>query len=176
MNKPSNKSTTNSDHQDTGKKSLFVGGVIVLLIAVTPFVFYSYKSFPDSQVWETSLFSLSTGFPDWYSYSWYLVGKIVPLYLLLMWFFTCKHWWHWILLVPIAMYSFQLWALVRESSGIYDELEIYYLIPLMAIIIPSVYLIRAKLFSKIRGNDLQSFEEELGTQKNVWGQLKDLFQ
>ena len=175
MIKPNNKSTETSDHQETGKKSLFIGGLIVVFIAISPFIFYSYKNFPESQTWETSFFSLDTTFGDWYSYAWYLVGKIVPLYLLLLWFFTCKHWWHWIILVPIAMYSFQLWGLIRQNGG-YDELEIYALIPLMAIVIPAVYLIRAKLFARVRGNDLQSFEEELGTQRSMWGQLKDLFQ
>ncbi len=176
MDKPNNKSTTNSDRQSTGKRSLVIGGLIVIAIAVTPFIFYSYKSFPDeSQVWETSLFSLSTEFPNWYNYAWYLVGKIVPLYLLLFWFFTCKHWWHWIILVPIAMYSFQLWGLLRESSGNYDVLEIYYLIPLMMVLVPAVYLIRAKLFNRIRGNDLESFEKDLMTKKSTWGQIKDLF-
>ena len=55
------------------------------------------------------------------------------------------------------------------------ELEIYYLIPLMMVLVPFVYLIRAKLFSKIRGRDLESFEAELLEKKSVWGQIKDLF-
>ena len=118
MDKQNNKSTINSDHQQTGKKELIIGGFIVILVAIAPFIFYSYKSFPESQVWETSFFKLETGFPDWFSYSWYLVGKIVPLYLLLLWFFTCKHWWHWIILVPIAMYAFQLWARCITLPGL----------------------------------------------------------
>jgi hypothetical protein len=65
--------------------------------------------------------------------------------------------------------------LLRESSGNYDELEIYYLIPLMMILVPAVYLIRAKLFSKVRGTDLESFEAELMEKKSTWGQIKDLF-
>jgi len=73
------------------------------------------------------------------------------------------------------MYSFQLWALIRESSGKYDELELFYVVPLMAIVVPFVYLIRAKLFNKMRGNDLESFEEELKQEKGLIGQLKDLF-
>ncbi len=174
MSKQNNKLTTNSSHRATGK-SLLTGTIIVLIIASTPFIFYSYKSFPDDQVWEIFGYSLSTEFPGWFNYAWYLVGKIVPLLLVLLWFFTCKHWWHWILLVPIAMYSFQLWGLIRESSGQYDILELYYVIPLMAVVVPFVYLIRAKLFNKMRGNDLKSFEEELKQEKGLFGQLKDLF-
>ena len=93
---------------------------------------------------------------------------------LLIWFFTCKHWWHWIILAPIAMYSFQLWGVINESNDL-DTLELIYIIPLMMILVPSVYLIRAKLFNKIRGNDLEAFERELGANKNIIQQLKDLF-
>ena len=153
---------------------MFIGGIIVLLIAISPILFYSYKSFPDIQIWETPFFSLTTGFPDWYSYAWYLSGKVLPLYLLLLWFFTCKHWWHWIILVPIAMYAFQLWGLVNESGG-YDEVELVYILPLMMLLVPAVYLIRAKLFNSIRGNDLKSFEQDLLAPKSFWEQIKDLF-
>ena len=117
---------------------------------------------------------METSFPNWYSFAWYFTGKFIPLYLLLLWFFTCKHWWHWIILVPIAMYSFQLWGVINESNNL-DELEIIYILPLMMVIIPAVYLVRAKLFFKINEGDLKSFEEELGTQKSVWEQIKDLF-
>lgn len=175
MDKLHNKSITHSDRQSTGKKSLIIGGIVVLLIAISPFIFYSYKSFPESQVWETSLFTLNTNFPSWFAYAWYLTGKIIPLYLLLLWFFTCRHWWHWIIIVPISMYIFQLWGLVRESNNIIDELEIYYLLPLMMVVIPAVYLVRAKLFAKVRGDDLKTFEEELARERSVWQQIKDLF-
>ncbi len=174
MDKQNNKSTEHLDHQDKGKSNLIIGGIVVLLIAITPFLFYSYKSFPDTQIWETSFFTLKTGFRGWYDYAWYLTGKLIPLYLLFLWFFTCKHWWHWIILVPIAMYAFQLWAIINES-GNYDELELLYLLPLMMILIPIVYVIRAKLFDKVRGDDLKSFEEELGQKRTAWQQIKDLF-
>ncbi len=174
MTKPNNKWTRPSNHYKTGSKSLFVGGVIVLLIALTPILFYLYESFPNTQIWETSLFTLETSFPDWYSFAWYFTGKAIPLMLLLIWFFTCKHWWHWIILVPIAMYSFQLWGVLNESNNL-DSLELYYVLPLMLILVPFVYLIRAKLFAQVRGGDLKSFEEELTTKRSIWQQLKDLF-
>jgi len=176
MVKSTNKSTeTGTDRPKTDRKSLVIGGLIVFTIAISPFIFYSYKSFPDNtKVWETFLFSVDTSFYSLYDYAWYFVGKFVPLYLLLLWFFTCKHWWHWIILVPIAMYSFQLWGVVNESNNL-DSLEIYYLIPLMLILVPSVYLVRAKIFNKMRNDDLESFEKELSQEKNTWQQIRDLF-
>lgn len=175
MNKPNSKSTQKHyRHSKTDNRGLFVGGIVVLLIAITPFLLYAYESFPETQIWETSLFRLETSFPNWYSFAWYFTSKAIPLYLLLLWFFTCKHWWHWIILVPIAMYAFQLWGVINESNSL-DELEIYYIIPLMLIVVPAVYLIRAKLFNKIRGKDLKSFEAELMEKKSTWDQIKDLF-
>ena len=175
MIKQNNKlNTKTTDQQQTDSKSIFVGGIVTFLIGISPFLFYSYKSFPENTLWETSFFSLETAFFSWFDYAWYIANKVIPLYLLLIWFFTCKHWWHWILLVPIGMYSFQTWGLIQEYDGV-DELELYYVFPIMMIIIPSVYLIRAKLFNSVRGTDLEAFEEELGAKKTLLQQLKDLF-
>ncbi|PKA84098.1 hypothetical protein ATE92_2268 [Ulvibacter sp. MAR_2010_11] len=176
MDKHHNKSTQKDyKRHKTDSKNLFVGGLIVLLIAVAPFVFYSYKGLPnDSQVWETPLFTITTSYYSINAYAWFIVGKVVPLYLLLLWFFTCKHWWHWIILVPIAMYSFQLWGIFNQNRNL-DELELYYILPLMMFLVPAVYLVRAKLFSNLRKDDLKSFEEELMLKKTAWQQIKDLF-
>lgn len=176
MKKTHNKSTHGiSLLLDKDKKSLIQGGLIVLVIAITPFIYYAYESFPvDSQTWETSYFTFSTNYPSLNTYAWFLTGKIIPIILLLIWFFTCKHWWHWIILVPLSMYIFQMWGIINQSRNI-DEVELTYIIPLMMLVIPFVYLIRAKLFNKMREDDLQSYEEELFKKRSFWQQLKDLF-
>tara|TARA_B110000259_G_scaffold80492_1_gene94248 strand:- start:124 stop:651 length:528 start_codon:yes stop_codon:yes gene_type:complete len=174
MIKQNNKLNTNTTDQQLTVKNLFAGSLVVFVIAITPFLFYSYKSFPDVKIWETSFFTAETAFRSWFDYTWYLANKIIPLLLLFVWFFTCKHWWHWILLIPIGMYSFQIWGLIQENEGV-DEIELYYVFPIMMIVVPSVYLIRAKLFNTLRGTDLKAFEEELGKNKTLLQQLKDLF-
>ncbi|MCH9659870.1 MAG: hypothetical protein K0U54_03060 [Bacteroidetes bacterium] len=73
------------------------------------------------------------------------------------------------------MYSFQLWGVIKQNYTM-DELELYYIFPLMMVLVPFVYLVRARLFSKVRSADLKSFEEELSAKKTVWEQIKDLFQ
>ena len=174
MDKIRNKSTDQKFHK-TDRYSLFVGGIIVFFIASTPFIFYSYESLPRTTVWETHFFTVATSYDSIYTFAWYLVSKAIPLSLFLLWFFTCKHWWHWIILVPIAMYAFQLWGIINESNS-FDVLEVYYIIPLLIVLVPALYLIRARLFNELRGNDLKSFEEDLLAKKTVWGQIKDLFQ
>ena len=179
MIKQNNKST-DLTYQDKGKvkgrNNLIQGGIVVIIIACTPILFYLYKDFPsDSKSLEVLFITIKTDYyTSVYHLAWYVTGKAIPLLLLFIWFFTCKHWWHWIILVPIAMYSFQLWGIINESGGM-DEVELIYILPLMMILIPSVYLIRAKLFDKIRGDDLTSFEEELSQKRSTWQQIKDLF-
>lgn len=73
------------------------------------------------------------------------------------------------------MFAFQLFSVINDDVGITDEVEIWWLFPIMLVIVPLVYLIKAKLSNKLMGKDLKSFEEDLGTRKNLWQQIKDLF-
>lgn len=72
------------------------------------------------------------------------------------------------------MYIFQLFNILKQNLNA-DEVEIIYVIPIMMVLVPFVYLIRAKLFSQMRSDDLKSFEEELLQKRSFWDQLKDLF-
>lgn len=177
MNKTHNKSTLERlKFRQPDKKSLIQGGIIVFIMACTPFIYYAYESFPDNtQVWETYYFTFTTKYYSLYQYAWFLAGKVIPIILLLIWFFTCKHWWHWIILVPLSMYVFQLFNILKQNLNA-DEVEIIYVIPIMMVLVPFVYLIRAKLFSQMRQNDLKTFEEELLQKRSFWQQLRDLFQ
>jgi len=59
------------------------------------------------------------------------------------------------------MFAFQITSLLYEDRYL-DEVEIYWLLPIMMIIIPFVYFIRVKLFDKhVLGIDLEAMEKEL---------------
>ena len=104
-----------------------------------------------------------------------MMGKFVPMLLLIIWFITCKHWWYHVILIPIGMFAFQLFNVINDDVRITDEVEIWWLFPIMLIIVPLVYLIRAQLTTKLEEKDLKRFEEELATRKSIWQQIKDLF-
>ena len=97
--------------------------------------------------------------------AWTFMGKITPLTLLLIWFFTCKHWWYHVILVPVTMYAFQLTAAVYEDiyttdGGVIDTNQLIYLAPFFILILSLVYLIRIKIFDRIYGIDLSEIERE----------------
>ncbi|MEM0516769.1 MULTISPECIES: hypothetical protein [Aequorivita] len=167
-------------HHNKSKKAtssyLVTGSIIALIIAASPYIFYSYTSFPQVKTWETFLFTYEA---NWYQKvqvsAWTMMGKFVPLFLLAIWFITCKHWWYHVILIPIGMFAFQLFSVINDDVGITDEVEIWWLFPIMLIIIPFVYLIRAQLANNLVHKDLKTFEEELSQKKSFWDQIKDLF-
>jgi len=139
---------------------LLIGSVIATLIAITPYLFYLYESVPETQVWDTFLFTYdSKSWGDANFVMWIFVGKLIPLLLITIWFFTCRQWWYHVLIVPMAMYIYQIFGLFNENIPYMDEFQLMHLVPIMAIVIPSIYLIRAQMFSSI--NDVNKSMEEL---------------
>lgn len=149
-------------------RSIIVGSIVAFIIAITPYLFYMYESFPDTQKFETIFGTFQTNaIPTVRTYMWLILSKFVPLLPLILWFLTCKHWWYHAILIPAAMYLFQLITAMNQDALFADESEIYWIIPIMAIIIPIVYLIRVKLFDKvIYGIDLKQIEKEIESYKN----------
>lgn len=169
-----------SQHTDRSvNKSLVLGSLIATFIAISPYLFYLYESVPDTQVWNTFLFTYDSTYWEDANYAmWILTGKIIPLLFLIIWFFTCRHWWYHAILVPIAMYTYQIFGFLNDDLKYLDEFQLLYLVPIMAIVIPSIYLIRARIFDKLNSIDksMQELEDELMIKpKGVWDKVKQYF-
>jgi hypothetical protein len=68
--------------------------------------------------------------------------------------------------------------MLNADARYIDEFQLIYLIPIMAVIVPSTYLIRARLFNKINEatKSMQELEDELKmTPKNFWEKIKQYF-
>jgi len=143
-------------------KSILIGSVVALLIAISPYLFYTYNYFPSGKYLDLYFFVYESKFQESIvNVMWLAMNKIIPILLLLLWFFTCKHWWYHIILIPIAMFTFQLVSQINQDRFL-DEVEIYWLIPIMLVITPFVYFIRVKLFDKhVLGIDLDAMDAEL---------------
>tara|TARA_R110002033_G_scaffold13336_2_gene39826 strand:+ start:9009 stop:9239 length:231 start_codon:yes stop_codon:yes gene_type:complete len=76
------------------------------------------------------------------------------------------------------MYSYQIFGTLRQDSNYVDSNQLIYLIPIMAIIVPTIYLIRAQIFNKINDatKSLQELEDEFKvTPKTFWDKIKQYF-
>ena len=171
-----------SSFQTDSKKlsrSAVVGTLLATIIASTPLLFSLHESVPDEIVWNTFLFTYESGFWESAQYAmWVYTGKLIPLILSIIWFFTCRHWWYHVLLVPIVMYSFQIITSYNAELLYTDENQILVLLPVLAVVVPSIYLIRAKMFDKINTADksLEELEAEFMIKpKTIWGKVKQYF-
>ena len=146
------------------RKKLIIEGVLALLIAITPIMFYFYKYLPIEESWSFLGITFSAnGFNDISEVFYYYGSKVVPLALLVIWFITSKNWWYHAILIPIAMYSFQLYYVLRfADSEKIDENEVLYVIAVTMVVVPIVYFIRIRLIDKyVHGIDLKAMDEEL---------------
>lgn len=66
------------------------------------------------------------------------------------------------MLVPIAMYVYHIITIINDDLEFSEETQILYLLPVIAVVIPSIYLIRARMFNKLTDADktLEELEEE----------------
>jgi hypothetical protein len=161
------------------KSAIIIGSIIGVFISCSPYFFYLYESVPLSQTWKTTFFTYdSQGWGDANFAMWVLTGKILPLIFLVIWFFTNKHWWYHSLLVPIAMYVYQIMGFFSDETKFIDEFQLMYMVPVMAIIIPSIYLIRARMFSQLNDADksFEQLEQEFMIKPTTfWGKVKQYF-
>ena len=138
---------------------------MVFFIAISPFLYKLYEYIPGESKDSIAFLGLtlgSHGFADVSTFVWFMMGKIVPLYLLIFWFLTVKNWWYHIILIPIAMYAFQIFEVLYNYDNDIDTENLLWLLPICIIIIPFVYFLRIKIYDKhVLGIDLDAMDAEL---------------
>ncbi len=158
------------------QKRFLIETFAIFFIIISPFIFKSHQYLSVDPEATINLFGFTidrNGFADLNTYAWFLLGKFVPFYLLTIWFFTCKHWWYHIILIPVMMYAFQIFEVLYSEDNIVDTDNIWWLIPVCMVVIPFVYLIRVKLYDKhVHGIDLEAMEAELHALKQKESQTK----
>jgi len=151
-------------------KYLVKGSIIILIITLTPFIFYAYSGFPDGPILETAFFTYESGyFHNVSTFAWIFLSKLITLVLLLVWFFTCKHWWYFAILIPITMYMLQIISLIGNDLDKSNLVEIYFLAPVIIFVLAILYTIRTKIFDGIHNIDLSEINKYLeGNSKSWW--------
>ncbi|WP_452230238.1 hypothetical protein [Lacinutrix sp. MEBiC02404] len=145
---------------------------IAIIIAALPFLFYLYRLAPDTAVWETQWFTLNSG--EWESahfYLWLIATKLIVAISLCIWFVTCKHWWHYVLLVPLIIELFKFSSVFNSNASVIDEIEYLYSLPFTIPVVILVILVSKKInyYSKYLdlNNEMNAEIESLLVELNV---------
>lgn len=156
---------TDRNKSRKAKRKIVIESTLVFFIAISPFLYKIYDYLPENPEATITFLGMTidnNGFPDISTYAWFLLSKFVPLYLFICWFLTSKNWWYHIILIPIAMYAFQIFEVLYSDDPYVDTENIWWLLPVCMFIIPLVYFIRIKLYDRyVHGIDLDAMEAEL---------------
>ena len=152
------------------KSSLLTGSIIVLLIITTPYFLYLSQSIDPNVVNLDTFFGTIKG--GYYKaanlYIYWFFAKFVPLFLLIIWFLTNKHWWVHAITIPISVYLFQLISVINDSEEFVDEVEFIYTVPITVIIVVILYFLRSKMAIYILAVDLKKeMDDNMKTPKKI---------
>jgi len=133
---------------------LIWGTVVALCISITPYLFYLYQGIPDKPVWDSPFGSIRSNYYESVQVMGYIVfSKLIPVFLLVLWFFTCKHWWYHVILIPIIMFTFQAYTVLNDDIIFSDSNEFFILAPIILVFLIFSYTIRMRVFDKVHGID-----------------------
>ena len=92
--KSNSKKRTTKSHQTDRKSRLIFGGVVAIILAATPFLFYLYKYAPEeSETWDTWLFTINSGgFGSAAVFVHAMVTKLTFVLITAIWFLTSRDW------------------------------------------------------------------------------------
>ncbi|WP_452226930.1 hypothetical protein [Lacinutrix cladophorae] len=128
--------------------NFFSDFVIILIIVVSPFLFYLYTFFPENVMeWKTMFFYLNlrgTGF-ELDTLLWYFSYKILTTIIFCVWYLTCKHWWKYLILVPIFIELNKITLAFYEFNYDIENYTIFYSLILSFPLIMALFLISKKL-------------------------------
>lgn len=149
-------------YQNKKKSELLVASLIAILIMFSPYLLFIHKNIPnDIESLEFLFGTIKAGHYVYVqTYVYFLLAKLVPLLLIIVWFLTNKHWWVHALIIPISVYLFQLISVINDSEQYVDEVEFIYTIPIAVFIVALLYFVRSKLSIYIQAVDLKKEMDE----------------
>ncbi|MBT8288594.1 MAG: hypothetical protein KJO00_11280 [Bacteroidia bacterium] len=96
---------------------IFIKDIIVIsLIISLPFIYFIYDVFPVSNIFETPFFIFKTTYFENVNYFvWVLLGKLMILAFIIIWFISCKHVWRYFLFFPFIIEFYRIFGAVNDE-------------------------------------------------------------
>jgi hypothetical protein len=163
--------------QEDAKKNRKIFEVTsIILLASIPFLYILTRLIPNGpQSYSLGWFYVHDhGFEDLSSFVWYITLKIFLLIPLLIWFISSRTWWRYAILVPIILYTYQLWETLKNESKTIDQFELFKAAPAILFILGLILFLsnRIKYQYKIYDvyldiiKDINILLEEISDQKS----------
>ncbi|WP_165749221.1 hypothetical protein [Cellulophaga sp. Z1A5H] len=134
---------------------------LFFLVLSLPLVTFSYKWVPVT-LNEISLINLKLIIPegDFQTYVWLISFKLTIFVLLFIWFVTSKQLWRYAVLIHLSVVGLQLYQVVIGSETIFDEVEVFKAIPIIAPLLVLIYFLAKWISYKTRAEYLNELVNE----------------
>ena len=150
--------------------------VLVAILISLPFLFFVYNFAPENeQIWKTNFFTIDAGsFKEVDYYLWYYCHILLILFILILWFVSCKHWWRIMIFIPIVVELKELIDLLigkksQMLNGIINPIYLF-IIPLIILILvlskKLKYYSSRKRFDYILNEEINTLMNKLSVFKN----------
>ncbi len=121
---------------------------VVFVILISPFLFFLYMLSPEKTVeWETWLFHINinnTGY-EVDEFLWCISTYFLITINLILWFVSCKHWWRFVILIPIIIELDKVNLIYYDLSYDILDYKFYYSLLLSIPIIIFLFFLSKKL-------------------------------
>jgi len=144
--------------------ALFIGSVFAIVVFISPYFLYIHLSVSRDLESFESIFGLVEGghYLRAQIFLYWFFSKFVMLLLLSIWFITNKHKWVYVLIVPIAIYLFQLINVINDGKKYFtDMIEFIHTIPVILLFMGILYFIRYKIGIYIHTTDLKKEMDDI---------------
>ncbi|SDS37296.1 hypothetical protein SAMN04515667_2028 [Formosa sp. Hel1_31_208] len=159
------------------KRKAFLRDVIIAVVIVTtPFLIYFHLVFPKSVIYESSFFTISSGYyENVQTMFWVFLMKISFVIIYTIWYITNKHWWKPIILIVLFISITQLVLALRDEIEYVDGNE-FWIGPVVALpyILISIYISnkldyysRSKSLSEDLDQEIKLLFEEVSQVKST---------
>ncbi len=127
------------------KRQYYYESIMAILLLILPLVYQFYKYLPNVESFEFAGLNISSfQFSSIDTFFWFLMQKVVPLFVLIIWFTSSKSWWRYSLLVPILFLFTQTIQLILAHRYM-DEYEFFYALPLAMPLLIALVLLSKKI-------------------------------
>lgn len=121
---------------------------VVFVILISPFLFFLYMLSPEKTVeWETWLFHINinnTGY-EVDEFLWCTSTYFLITINLILWFVSCKHWWRFVILIPIIIELDKVNLIYYDLSYDILDYKFYYSLLLSIPVIIFLFFLSKKL-------------------------------
>lgn len=145
------------------RKHLFFQGLMLFIVTVSLIILENITSFSpaDTIIRRTTLFTFQANhFSSVQIFMSVFSTKLHMFVTLTLWFFSCKFWWRYAILIPFSVITFQLLQLCTNKSLWVDENEIRMTLTLVLPLIIFMVWISKKINYYLRTWELRMFLEK----------------